>query len=164
MGLSLFILLLFLGIFLSIHGLPGLALIAADVLAYAAVTEFEKIGWMTVLAFALLAVSLEIMDVFWAVKSSPRFGPSRKSIIYSLFGAFVLALALTPSFLVAGLVGGFFVGGLSGLLLAVYVQESKLKPSHRMPFGVMFGRVSTLFLKGSVATVFVCFTLLSSYD
>ena len=48
-GLTLFIILLFLGIFLCIHGLPGMVLIVVDVLFYSIITGFEKIGWQAVL-------------------------------------------------------------------------------------------------------------------
>jgi uncharacterized protein YqgC (DUF456 family) len=141
-----------------------MVLIAFGVLVYAIVTEFEKIGWFSILVITLVVLALETADVFFAMKSSPRFGPSRQGILYSLYGACVLALLFTPPFLVIGLLGGFLLGGLSGMLFAVYREESRLKPSHRMTLGVMFGRVSTLFFKGAAASLLVGFALLSSYD
>jgi len=163
-GLTLFIILLFLGIFLCIHGLPGLVLIVVDVLVYAIITGFEKIGWQALLVMCLIAVAVEIADIFFSLQGSPRFGPTRQSVIISLVGCCLLALLLTPPFLIVGLVGGFCLGGLLGLLSALIHQESKLRPSYRTPFRVLTGRMATLLWKGSVASALVCFTLLLSYD
>jgi len=163
-GLTLFITLLFLGIFLCIHGLPGLVVIVADILVYAIITGFEKIGWQAVLVMCLVAVAVEVADVFFSMRGSPRLGPSRLSIILSLAGCCLLALLLTPHFLIIGLVGGFCLGGILGLLYALMIQESKLRPSYRTPFRILIGRTATLLWKGSVASVLVFFTLLLSYD
>lgn len=163
-GLIIFMLLLFLGIFLCIHGLPGMVLIVADVLVYAIISGFNEIGWKVVLAIGLVAVVMEIADVFFSMKGSPRFSPSLQTVVFSFAGSCFFALLLTPVFLIAGLLGGFFLGGLFGMLLALMIQESKVKPSYRMTFSVLIGRAATLFLKGSVATVLVFFTLLSSYN
>ncbi|HQI25521.1 MAG TPA: DUF456 domain-containing protein, partial [Smithella sp.] len=88
-GLTLFILFLFLGIFLCIHGLPGLVLIAADILVYAIITGFGKIGWQALLVMILIAIVVEITDIFFSLKGSPRFGPTRQSILLSLSGGFL---------------------------------------------------------------------------
>ena len=163
-GLTIFILVLFLAIFVCIHGLPGMLLIVADVLVYSIITGFEKIGWKAALAVIIVAVAVETGDVFWAMQGSPRFRPSRQTVLFSFAGSCLFALLLTPPFLVAGLVGGFFLGGMIGLFCTTIIQEAKLNPSYRMPFSVLFSRTSALFVKGSVAAALVCFTLLSSYD
>jgi uncharacterized protein len=163
-GLTLFILLLFLGIFLCIHGLPGMVLIVVDVLSYSIITGFEKIGWQAVLVMGLIAIAVEIADVFFSMKGSPRFGPSRQSVLISFAGCCLFALLLTPAFLIVGLVVGFFLGGVLGMLCALMIQETKLKPSYRTPFRILIGRTASLLWKGSTATALVCFTLLSSYD
>jgi uncharacterized protein YqgC (DUF456 family) len=163
-GLTIFILLLFLGIFVCLHGLPGMVLIVVDVLVFEIITGFGKIGWGAFLALCLIAVAVEIADVFFAMKGSPRFGPSKQSVAISFAGCCLFALLLTPAFLIIGLVGGFFLGGVLGMLCALMIQEIKLKPSYRMPFRVLIARLASLLFKGSVATALVCFTLLSSYD
>jgi uncharacterized protein YqgC (DUF456 family) len=139
-------------------------LIIADVLVYAIITGFENIGWPTVLALCFVAIAVETTDVFFSMKGSPRFGPSKQSVLISFAGCCLLVLILTPYFLIIGLVGGFFLGGVLGMLCALMIEEWKLKPSYRMPVSVLIGRTSTLFAKGSVATALVYFTLLSSYD
>jgi uncharacterized protein YqgC (DUF456 family) len=141
-----------------------MVLIVADVLAYAIITGFEKIGWQAVLALCFVAVAVETADVFFSIKGSPRFGPSKQSVVISLAGCCLFALLLTPSLLIIGLVGGFFLGGVLGMLCSLMIEEWKLKPSYRMPVSVLIGRTSTLFAKGSVATTLVYFTLLSSYN
>jgi len=163
-GLTLFIIILFLGIFVCIHGLPGMVLIAADVLVYSILTGFDKIGWKAVLALSLTAIAVETADVYFAMKKGSRVSPSRQVVMTSFAGSGIFAFLLTPSFLILGLVGGFFAGGMAGLLCGQVIQEAKLKPTYRTPFGVLIVRLSGLLWKGSVATVMVCFTLLSSYD
>ena len=44
-GLAVFILILFLGIYLNLFGLPGTVVIFFDVLFYGIVTGIERIGW-----------------------------------------------------------------------------------------------------------------------
>jgi hypothetical protein len=44
-GLTVFILVLFLGVFLTVFGLPGTVLILIDVVAYALLTGFAQIGF-----------------------------------------------------------------------------------------------------------------------
>lgn len=163
-GLTLFIIILFLGIFVCIHGFPGMVLIIADVFAYSILTGFEKIGWKAILALSLIAVAVETADVFIAMKDDSRVSPSRQVVLASFTGSCIFSFLLTPSFLILGLVGGFFVGGIAGLLCTQIIQEAKLKPSYRTPVRVLIGRFSGLLWKGSVATALVCFTLLSSYD
>ena len=141
-----------------------MVLIVADVLVYSILTGFDKIGWEAVLALSFIAIAVETADVFFAMKDGSRVSPSRQAVVTSFVGSCIFALLLTPSFLILGLVGGFFMGGMVGLFCAQMVQEAKLKPSYRTPVGILIGRFSSLFWRGSVATVLVCFTLLSSYD
>lgn len=141
-----------------------MVLIVIDVLVYSSITGFEKIGWQAVLILCLIAIAVEVADIFFSMRGSPRFGPTGQSLVFSLAGGCLLALLLTPAFLIIGLIGGFCLGGVLGMLCALMIQESKLRPSYRASFRVLIGRTATLLWKGSVASALVCFTLLLSYD
>ena len=82
------------------------------------------------------------------MKGSPRFGPSRQSVLISFAGCCLFALLLTPAFLIVGLVGGFFLGGVLGMLCTLMLQESKLKPSLQDAFSYLIRPVGQPFLEG----------------
>ncbi len=64
-GLTVFILILFLGVFLTVFGLPGTVLILIDVVAYALLTGFAQIGFKVILILVAMAVVAELLDFGW---------------------------------------------------------------------------------------------------
>ncbi len=61
-GLTVFILVLFAGIFVTVFGLPGTVIILIDVILYALVTGFGPIGFKVILVLMVIAVVAEMLD------------------------------------------------------------------------------------------------------
>ena len=61
-GLTIFILILFLGIFSVIFGFPGTFIILIDVIMYAWITGFEKIGLKIIVILIVISLFAEAMD------------------------------------------------------------------------------------------------------
>lgn len=108
-GLTLFILILFTGIFLNFLGLPGTIVIFFDVLCYAMVTGFEQIGWQVIVLLLVAAVAAETIEFFWVVSEAPQQESSpRKSLKTVAVGAVAGGFLLTPFLLGPGAWIGFF--------------------------------------------------------
>lgn len=163
-GLTLFIVVLFIGLYVNIFGLPGTVLIFLDVLVYASATGFYNIGrplWISLLVLTLLAEGLEVM---LSTIGIPRFSVSKKSFVVSILGSICGALVLTPWLYGLGALGGIFLGGFLGLLLTELIRQMRLRPAMRSTKGTLLGRAAGTLTKGSLALVMVLLTLMSIYS
>jgi len=66
-GLTIFVVVLFIGVFSIIFGFPGTFLILGDVVVYALATGFEKIGLRVIIILALLSLLAEMADFFMGI-------------------------------------------------------------------------------------------------
>jgi len=163
-GLTIFILVLFLGLFSIIFGLPGTVAIFIDVLIYAVVTGFTKIGWKILIVLAVLMVLAETLEFFLGVTGAARFGASRKAIWASIIGGFVGAALLTPYFLGMGTLIGVFAGGFLGTLAIELVRQQKMKPALRAGLGAVLGRMMGIITKGTLSIIMIIITLMNIYS
>lgn len=163
-GLTLFMMVLFLGLFSIIFGLPGAIIILGDVIVYAAVTGFETIGLKVIFVLLLLATAAEALEFFLGMTIALRFGLSIKSFWASIIGGMLGATAMTPFFLGLGAVMGGFLGGFAGVFLVELIRQGRLKPAFRASYGAVLGRVAGTMTKGFLAVVMVIITLTSIYS
>ena len=63
-GFTIFILILFAGIFLNLFGLPGTVVIFFDVLFYSIFTGFDRVGLKIILFLLISAITAETIDFF----------------------------------------------------------------------------------------------------
>ena len=116
-GFTVFILILFAGIYLNLFGLPGTVVIFLDVLLYSIFTGFEQVGWKIILFLLVFAIIAETIDFLGMDEPTPNKRRStRKSIGAAALGAFTGMLILTPFFGGPGIWVGFFFGGLAGII------------------------------------------------
>ena len=163
-GLTIFILILFLGIFSVVYGLPGTFIILIDVVIYAWVTDFEKIGFKTIVILVLISLFAEAMDFLLGMIGAKKYGASRKGIIASVIGGIAGAILMTPLLLGLGAVIGAFLGGAVGTFLVEYLEDRKLKAAFRMGYGVMLGKIASVFLKGFLAILMSVISLMAIYS
>ncbi|HLE17107.1 MAG TPA: DUF456 domain-containing protein, partial [Syntrophales bacterium] len=130
-GLTIFILLLFAGVYLTIFGLPGTILILFDVFLYALFTGFGRIDIKAIVILAVMTIVAEALGFTLEMTSTYRFGPSLKGMLASLIGALLGALALTPALWGLGTLMGIFLGGFSGFLILELIRQGRLKPAFR---------------------------------
>lgn len=163
-GFTLFLLVLFAGIFATLMGMPGTIIIFSDILLYALFTGFEKIGILFLLFLCLLCIIAEAADFAISTLTPVRFGASRQSIVASLIGSFAGAIVMTPLFFGFGMIFGAFLGGYLAVLIVEVIQQRKLKPAFRASYGALIGRLGGMFIKGFFSIVMIILTLSHIYS
>ena len=165
-GLTIFILILFAGIFLNFFGLPGTVVIFFDVLLYALINGFEHVGLKIILCLFILAAIAETIDFFWIVSETPQQQTTapRKSVKAVFLGALIGAFLLTPFFWGPGMWIGFFLGGLAGILMMEIIRQYKLKAPYRTLDSVVINIIGKNAVKGFISLFMVAFSLSNIYS
>jgi len=163
-GLSIFIIVLLLGLFSIIFGLPGTIVIAADVIVYAACTGFNVIGWKIILAVIALAVLAETLEFLIGMSVAFQFGISMRGFWASLAGSIIGAALLTPFFFGFGAIAGAFLGGFAGVAAMEMIRQRRMKAAFRASLGILLGRIAGVCLKGILAFVMVIMALSAVYS
>lgn len=163
-GLTVFILVLFIGIFLTVFGLPGTVVILADVFIYALANGFETIGFKAILGLTVIAVVAEAADFGLGMIGAARYGASRKGVWAALFGSVACAAIATPFFTGVGTLLGIFLGGFAGVFLVEFMEQRKLKPAFRASYGAVLGKVGGIVIKGLLSVLMVMITLYHIYS
>jgi uncharacterized protein len=163
-GFTAFILILFLGIYLSVFGLPGTVLIFIDVLVYIALTGFEWVGFKIIVSLLVFSVTAEAIDFLMGMAGALRPLPSKHMLWASAIGAIGGSLILTPFLWALGAFGGFFLGCFAGMMITESLRQSKLqspfKASRRAVFAMLGGKLA----KGSIALVMIAVSLSHIYS
>ena len=162
-GFTVFILILFAGIFLNFFGLPGTIVIFFDVLLYAIFTGFDPVGLKIILFLLISTVFAETID-FFVMTGMYQPMISTKSFVAAIIGAVIGAFLLTPFFWGPGTWGGFFLGGLAGVLTIEFIRQSKLKAPFRMPSRAIFAMIGGKMVKGLIALFMIAFSLSNIYS
>lgn len=163
-GLTLFILLLFAGIFITVFGFPGTFVILTDVIIYSWITGFEEIGLAIILILAVITLAAESVDFYLGMKGAKKYTPSRTAVFASLAGGIVGAIVMTRIFLGLGTVIGIFLGGFSGVLIAEIMEERRLKPAFRASYGALSGRIAGVLTRGFSAIVMTVIAMSKIYS
>jgi uncharacterized protein len=163
-GLTVFMLVLFLGIFFTVFGLPGTVLILLDAVGYALLTGFSQIGFKVILVLLLMTIVAELFDLGLGMTGAVRFGSSRAGMWAALIGSFAGMAILTPFFLGLGVLLGIFLGGGAAVFMTEMIQRRKLKPAFRASIGAMLGRMTGIAVKGVMSIVMVAVTLFHIYS
>ena len=163
-GLTVFILVLFSGIFLSALGLPGAVLILINAVAYAFVTGFARIGFTVILILVVMAIVAELLDFGLGMIGTVRFGISRRGIWAALFGSLAGAIILIPFFLGLGVLIGIFLGGSAVVFVMGMLKRRKQKPAFRPGIGAMLGGMTGIAVKGMLSIAMAAFTLFHIYS
>ena len=162
-GFTVFILILFAGIFLNLFGLPGTVVIFFDVLFYAILTGFDHVGLKIILFLLISAIIAETID-FLVMAGGYQPMTSKKSFGAAAIGATVGAFFLTPFLWGPGTWGGFFLGGLAGILTIEFIRQSKLKAPFRTPSRAIFAMIGGKMVKGLIALFMIAFSLSNIYS
>jgi uncharacterized protein YqgC (DUF456 family) len=163
-GLSIFILTLCAGIFSIIFGIPGTIIILIDVIVYAFITGFDKIGIKIILILIAITILAEGLDFVLGISGAARLGITKRVVWISAFGGLAGAMLLTPVFFGLGSVLGVFLGGFACMLMFELLHQSKLKPALRSSYSALLGRVSGTLAKGFCALVMIIITMSNIYS
>ncbi len=163
-GFTIFILILFAGIFLNLFGLPGTVVIFFDVLFYSIFTGFDRIGLKIVLFLLVSAITAETIDFFLVIGEKPQPLVSKKSLGVTALGAFIGVFLLTPFLGGPGTWIGFFLGGLASILTIEVIRQSKLKAPYRAFNRAIFSMAGKKIVKGFITLCMIAFSLSNIYS
>jgi len=163
-GLTFFIIVLFIGVYATVFALPGTVLIFLDVLVYAGFTGFHNIGGRMLLCLLILSLLAEGLEFLLGITGATTFHASKKSLTASAVGSVTGALLLTPWLYGLGTMAGIFLGGLTGMLLTELIRQKHLKPTLRDSKSAILGRIAGSLTKGCLASAMVIMTLMSIYS
>ncbi|MBM4271446.1 MAG: DUF456 domain-containing protein [Deltaproteobacteria bacterium] len=163
-GLTLFILILFAGIFSTLFGIPGTIIILLDVILYAMITGFEKIGIKLIIVLIVLSVLAEAIDFALGMMGAAKFGASPKGVWASVIGGVIGAVVMTPTLFGLGTVMGMFLGGFTAVLIVELIHQRQLKPALRAGYGAFLGRFGGIFVKGFFSLIMIILTLTNIYS
>jgi len=164
-GFTVFILILFTGIFLNLFGMPGTVVIFLDVLLYSILTGFEHTGLKIILFLFISSVIAETIEFFWIISEAPQQTVSpTKALKAAALGALVGTFFLTPFFGGPGIWVGFFLGGLAGVLITELLRQSRLKAPRRTLNHVIFTILGKNTVKGCISLCMIAFSLSNIYS
>jgi uncharacterized protein YqgC (DUF456 family) len=164
-GFTVFILILFLGIFLNLFGLPGTVVIFFDVLLYSIFTGFEHVGMKIIALLFASTVIAETIEFSWIISEIPQQSVSpKKSIKAATLGAFMGAFLLIPFLGGPGIWIGFFSGGLAGILIMEIIKQARLKAPYRTLNSVIFSIIGKNAVKGFISLGMIAFSLSNIYS
>ncbi len=163
-GLTIFILLLFAGVYATIVGLPGTIFILFDVFFYALLTRFDRIGFKVIVLLVVMTIVAEALSFIMEMTSTVLFGPSVRGAIASLIGALLGALILTPVLWGLGTLMGIFLGGFTGFIIVELIGQSRLKPALRASSGTFLVAAAVICTKGFFAMAMTVVTLSCVYS
>lgn len=163
-GLSIFILILFAGIFSIAFGAPGTIVILIDVILYAVITGFERIGILLILLLIVISLLAESLDFALGMKGGAHFGITKRGIVASFIGSIIGAAVLTPVLFGFGTVIGIFLGGFAGFLIAEMIRQANLKSALRADYGTIMKRITGTLVKGFCALIMIVLSLSNIYS
>jgi uncharacterized protein len=163
-GLAVFILIMFVGIYLSLFGLPGTVIIFLDVLTYAIMTGFDRIGFKILLFLLAFSIIAEMIDFLMGMAGAHRLMPSKKLFLASAVGAFTGSFILTPFLWGLGTFGGFYLGCFAGILIIELLRQSKLQASFQASARAIFIMIGGKMVKGCITLIMVIISLSNIYS
>ena len=163
-GFTVFILILFIGIYLSVIGLPGTVVIFVDVLTYAAVTGFDRIGFKVILFLLVFSLIAEAIDFLMGMAGALRPMPTKKMFWASAAGALAGSFILTPFLWALGTFGGFFLGCFAGMIIMESLRQTKLQSPFKAQNRAVFAMFGGKMIKGSINLVMIAVSLSHIYS
>jgi hypothetical protein len=161
---SVFILILFAGIYLTLFDLLGTVIIFLDVLAYALFTGFDRVSGQLILFLFLIAIIVESIDFFLVMKGTHQPATTKKTLGMSAIGAVAGASILTPFFWGPGIWAGFFLGGITVILILEITRQNKLRAPYRVSNRAIFAMAGRKMFKGLAALFMVILSLSNIYS
>ena len=164
MGLTAFILVLFLGLFSTLFGFPGTVVILISTVIYGCVTGFQTIGPKVLLSLVLLSVAAESLEFYLGMRGAKQFGFTKQGLIAAAIGGILGAILMTPMLKGLGTLIGALLGSFIGILIIEIVRENNLKPSARASLKALLGGMTGMLTKGIVALTMVIIVLSAIYS
>lgn len=135
-----------LSLILIVLGLPGLWIMVATAVAYNLVVPGDPIGWFSLVAVGVLALTAELLEFTLAGRYARKYGGSRRAGWGAILGGMAGAIVGVPVPIVGPVIGAF-VGSFLGALIAELTGGSSAGDATRVAKGALIGRVVSTALK-----------------
>lgn len=163
-GFAVFILILFIGIYLSLFGLPGTVVIFLDVFVYAVASGFDRIGFTVILLLLLFSLIAEMLEFLMGMNGALQPMPSKKLFWGSAIGSIAGTCILTPVLLGLGTFGGFFLGCFAGILIVEFIRQTKLQSPFKASGRAILTMIGGKMAKGLISLAMIAFSLSNIYS
>ncbi|MEN6465154.1 MAG: DUF456 domain-containing protein [Syntrophaceae bacterium] len=160
-GLTVFILVLFVGLFSILSGLPGTLIILGAAVVYSAVTGFSVLGLKILGVLAIITVVSESLDVLFIMNGARGSGFTKSGLFASTFGGIAGAAVLTPFLFGLGAVTGILLGGTAANLT---VEIFRQKHQKSLTYKNIFGSAARTLVKGVCGIAMVLIVLSEIYS
>jgi uncharacterized protein YqgC (DUF456 family) len=135
-----------LSLILIVLGLPGLWIMVATAVVYNMIVPGDPIGWVSLIAVAVLALAAELLEFTMTGRYARKYGGSRRAGWGAIIGGIVGAMVGFPVPIVGPVIGAF-VGSFVGALLAELTGGASAGDATRVAKGALIGRVVSTVLK-----------------
>ena len=166
-------LLLLLGLFLNIAGLPGLWLMVAAHAGYGWATWPRFVGWQSLAALLVLALLAELAEFLAGAAGSKSAGGTLRSAAGAIFGGIAGAIAgqIMIPIPIVGAVAGACIGSFLG---AAALESTHVKAdvettamhwdrARRVGWGAFKGRLAGILLKSAFGVVMLIVSLWAAW-
>jgi uncharacterized protein YqgC (DUF456 family) len=135
-----------LSLILIVLGLPGLWIMVASAVVYNMIVPGDPIGWVSLIAVAVLALVAELLEFTMTGRYARKYGGSRRAGWGAILGGIVGAMVGVPVPIVGPIIGAF-VGSFVGALVAELTGGASATDATRVAKGALIGRVVSTMLK-----------------
>lgn len=129
------------GLLLVPFGLPGLWVMVLALAGYAALGDFQRVGWVAVALALGLALLAELLEAVFGFRMARRYGGGSRAGWGALFGGLVGAVIGTPLPII-GNIAGAFLGAFLGAALFQYTAAPDVRGSMSAGWGAILGRAA----------------------
>lgn len=123
------------GLFVNILGLPGLWLMVLGVVLYAWSTGFEYIGWWSIGIIIVLGLAAELVELLAGAAGSAKAGGSKRGMAGAIVGGVVGGIVGTPVLPIIGTIAGSIIG----CALGAYLIETSIGKGHTESLNISVG-------------------------
>jgi uncharacterized protein len=135
-----------LSLILIVLGLPGLWIMVATAVVYNMIVPGDPIGWVSLIAVAVLALIAELLEFTMTGRYARKYGGSRRAGWGAIIGGMIGAVVGFPVPIVGPVIGAF-VGSFVGALVAELTGGASATDATRVAKGALIGRVVSTMLK-----------------
>ena len=144
-------------VLLGVLGLPGNFIPVFGALIAVLAGNGESFTWGWFIAFLLIAISGEVVDLLTGMLGAKKYGATRPGMIGAVIGGFVGAILGTAILPVIGSLAGVFIGCFALTVVFEYIFSKKsADESRRAGFGAVLGKAAATaykFIAGFVLIV-----------
>ena len=163
-ALTIFLLILFAGIYLTLFDLLGTVVIFLDVLFYSLFHGFDQISGVIIVFLLFITIAAETVDFFLVEKGALQPVITKKKMGVTAISAVAGAFIMAPLWGGPGIWGGFFLGGLATLMIMEIFRKKKLKYHYHASNRDIFTLAIRKFFKGVIALFMVAVSLSHIYS